>query len=160
MLASPEFRFGKAGTAKTSSSQPGISYDPLIWHETLLGRRVQRVAARLGLRLISWRLLRHIRYGPHQSHVLVAFLGYALWVTLKHLLLAKGSNLSPMQALAAAATLHTADIVLPIIDGREIRLRRVTTPTPQLQTLFAQRGITHPSRLSLDQECSADLAIT
>lgn len=93
-----------------------------------------------------------------KAHVLVAFLGYALWVTLKHLLQAKGSKLSPMQALAAAATLHSADIVLPTTDGREIRLRRVTTPTPELQTLFAQLGMTLPSRLSLDQECSADLA--
>ena len=89
----------------------------------------------------------------------VAFLGYAMWVTLKHLLQGKGSKLSPMQALAAAATLHSADIVLPTTNGREIRLRRVTTPTPQLQTLFAQLGMTLPSRLSLDQECSADLAI-
>ena len=94
-----------------------------------------------------------------KAHVLVAFLGYALWVTLTHLLQAKGSKLSPMQALAAAATLHSADIVLPTTDGRQIRLRRVTTPTPQLQTLFEQLGMTHPSRLSFDQECSADLAI-
>ena len=94
-----------------------------------------------------------------KAHVLVAFLGYALWVTLKHLLRAKGSSLSPMQALAAAATLHSADIVLPTTDGRQIRLRRVTTPTPELQTLFAQLGMTLPSRLSFDQECSADLAI-
>lgn len=94
-----------------------------------------------------------------KAHVLVAFLGYALWVTLKHLLQAKGSHLSPMQALAAAATLHSADIVLPTTDGREIRLRRVTTPTPQLQLLFDQLGMTLPSRLHFDQECSADSAI-
>ena len=94
-----------------------------------------------------------------KAHVLVAFLGYALWVTLKHLLQAKGSQLSPMQALAAAATLHSADIVLPTTDGREIRLRRVTTPTPQLQLLFDQLGMTLPSRLDFDQECSADPAI-
>jgi hypothetical protein len=30
-----------------------------IWHETLLGRRVQPVADRLGLPHITWRLLRH-----------------------------------------------------------------------------------------------------
>lgn len=93
-----------------------------------------------------------------KAHVLVAFLGYAMWVTLKHLLTAKGSPLSPMQALAAAATLHSADIVLPTTDGRQIRLRRLTAPTPQLQTLFAQLGMTLPTRLSLDQECSADPA--
>jgi len=93
-----------------------------------------------------------------KAHVLVAFLGYAMWVTLKHLLQGKGSKLSPMQALAAAATLHSADVVLPTTDGREIRLRRVTTPTTELQTLFNQLGMPLPSRLSFDQECSADLA--
>ena len=30
-----------------------------IWHETLLGRRIQPVADRLGLPHITWRLLRH-----------------------------------------------------------------------------------------------------
>ena len=94
-----------------------------------------------------------------KAHVLVAFLGYALWVTLKHLLHAKGAKLSPAQALAAAARLHSADIVLPTTDGREIRLRRVTTPTSDLQLLFAQLGMSLPDRLSFDQECSADFAI-
>ncbi|HEY1965456.1 MAG TPA: IS1634 family transposase [Acidobacteriaceae bacterium] len=94
-----------------------------------------------------------------KAHVMVAFLGYALWITLKHLLRGKCSKLSPMQALTAAATLHSADIVLPTTDGREIRLRRVTTPTPELQLLFQQLGITLPDRLNLDQECSADSAI-
>jgi transposase len=94
-----------------------------------------------------------------KAHVLVAFLGYAMWVTLKHLLKAKQSPLSPARALATAATLHSADIVLPTTDGRQIRLRRVTSPTAEQQTLFQQLGITIPERLSLDQECSADFAI-
>jgi hypothetical protein len=57
--------------------------------------------------------------------VRVAFLGYALWGTLKHLLKASASKLSPMQALALASNLHSADIVMPTTDGRQIRLRRV-----------------------------------
>ena len=91
-----------------------------------------------------------------KAHVLVAFLGYALWVTLKHLLKGSGSRLSPTQALAAASTLHSADIVLPTTDGRQIRLRRVTTPTREQQTLFEQLHIRVPDRLNHDQECSAD----
>lgn len=93
-----------------------------------------------------------------KAHVLVAFLGYAMWVTLKHLLKAKHMPLSPAQALAAAANLHSADIVLPTTDGREIRLRRITTPTAEQQTLFQQLAMTLPQRLNIDQECSADLA--
>ena len=106
----------------------------------------------------------HVRPIFHQkehrakAHVMVAFLGYALWVTLKHLLKGSGSKLSPMQALALASTLHSADIVLPTTAGRQIRLRRITTPTPEQQALFQQLHIHIPDRLNLDQECSADFA--
>ncbi len=91
-----------------------------------------------------------------KAHILVAFLGYALWVTLKHLLIAKGSAASPARALALLGTLVSADIVLPTTDGREIRLRRVTTPSAEQKRLLDQLGIVLPDRLSFDQECSAD----
>ena len=91
-----------------------------------------------------------------KAHILVAFLGYALWVTLKHLLIRKGSALSPAKALALLGTLVSADIVLPTTDGREIRLRRVTTPNAEQKQVLDQLEITIPDRLSFDQECSAD----
>lgn len=94
-----------------------------------------------------------------KAHVMVAFLGYALWVTLKHMLKGKRPELSPSRALALAATLQSTDIVLPTTDGREIRLRRVTTPTAEQRGLFDRLGIAVPERLSFDQECSADSAI-
>jgi transposase len=92
-----------------------------------------------------------------KAHVLVAFLGYALWVTLKHLLLRKRSDMSPARALALLSTLQSADIILPTTDGREIRLRRITTPSVEQQFLLDQLGMVVPERLSLDRECSADL---
>ena len=49
----------------------------------------------------------------------MAFLGYALWVTLKHLLMPKGSALSPRKALALLGTLASADIVLLTTAGRD-----------------------------------------
>ena len=93
-----------------------------------------------------------------KAHILVAFLGYALWVTFKHLLKRKNSDLSPARALALLSTLHSADIILPTTDGREIRLRRITTPNPEQQLLLDQLGITLPERLSFDSECSVDSA--
>src|SRR3989442_5273598 len=93
-----------------------------------------------------------------KAHILVAFLGYALWVTFKHLLKRKHSDLSPARALALLSTLHSADIILPTTDGRQIRLRRITTPNPDQQLLLDQLGITLPERLSFDSECSADSA--
>jgi hypothetical protein len=92
---------------------------------------------------LSIRPLFHQLESRVKAHVMVAFLGYALWVTLKHWLKrrpeivpapsASGVNnaqpLSPMKALALLGSLQSADIVLPTTDGREIRLRRITEPT-------------------------------
>jgi transposase len=94
-----------------------------------------------------------------KAHILVAFLGYALWVTLKHLLIRKGSTASPGKVLASLSTLVSADIVLPTTDGREIRLRRVTTPSDEQARLLDLLGISVPQRLSFDRECSVDPAI-
>ena len=94
-----------------------------------------------------------------KAHILVAFLGYALWVTLKHLLIRNRSHLSPAKALHLLSTLVSADIILPTTDGREIRLRRITTPSREQELLLNQLGIRLPERLSLDQECSADSAV-
>jgi transposase len=94
-----------------------------------------------------------------KAHVMVAFLGYALWVTLKHLLQRKQPQYSPARALAALATLHSADIVLPATDGREIRLRRITEPTEEQKRLLLQLDIKLPQQLQINQQCSADFAI-
>jgi len=91
-----------------------------------------------------------------KAHLLVAFLGYALWVTLKHLLHRRGTGLTPARALALLATLQSADIILPTTDGREIRLRRVTQPTPEQQVLLDQLDITIPTHLEWNAECSGD----
>jgi len=107
-----------------------------------------------------------------KAHVLVAFLGYALWVTLKHLLKRRAAivpkpsasgvdnaqPLSPMKALALLSTLQSADIVLPTTDGREIRLRRITEPTAEQKSLLHQLQLSLPDRLKNHHECSVDLA--
>jgi len=94
-----------------------------------------------------------------KAHVLVAFLGYALWVTLKHLLLAKQSEWSAAGALAELATLQSADIVLPTTDGREIRLRRITEPTAKQKHLLNQLRIELPDQLQSNWQCSADFEV-
>ena len=94
-----------------------------------------------------------------KAHILVAFLGYSLWVTLKHLLRRKNCNCSPAQALALLATIQSADIVLPTTDGREIRLRRVAALNPEQQRLVTELSISLPDRFNLNFECSVDSAI-
>ena len=92
----------------------------------------------------------HRKESRIKAHVLVAFLGYALWVTLKHLLKARGSDLSPARAVSLLSTIQSADIVLPTTDGREIRLRRVTRPEPEQKQLLNQLKIALPERLDFN----------
>jgi len=121
---------------------------------------------------LSIRPLFHQLESRVKAHVMVAFLGYALWVTLKHLLKRRAATvtkpspsgvenaepLSPMKALALLSTLQSADIVLPTTDGREIRLRRITEPTAEQKSLLHQLQLSLPDRLEKRPECSVDLA--
>src|SRR5216683_1128651 len=122
---------------------------------------------------LSIRPLFHQKEPRVKAHVLVAFLGYALWVTLKHLMkrrpaivpqpAASGVDsaqpFSPRKALALLSTLQSADIVLPTTDGREIRLRRITEPTAEQKSLLHQLSLSLPERLKSLSKCSADFAI-
>jgi hypothetical protein len=103
---------------------------------------------------------------------MVAFCGYALWVTLKHLLqrstalagkpsasgVEEVQPMTPMRAIALLSTLQSADIVLPTTDGRQIRLR-ITEPTAEQKLLLRQLGISLPEHLQFHRECSVDSAI-
>ncbi len=122
---------------------------------------------------LSVRPLYHQLEPRVKAHILVAFLGYALWVTLKHLLKRRPPVVSqpsvsgvdnaqpmmPMRAIALLSTLQSADIVLPTIDGREIMLRRITEPTAEQKSLLRQLGISLPEHLRFQCECSANSAI-
>jgi transposase len=122
---------------------------------------------------LSIRPLFHQKEPRIKAHVMVAFLGYALRVTLKHLLKRRSAvvprpslsgvdnaqPLSPMKVLALLSTLQSADIVLPTTDGREIRLRRITEPDAEQKSLLHQLCLSLPDRLQFQRDCSADSAI-
>jgi hypothetical protein len=122
---------------------------------------------------LSIRPLYHQLEPRVKAHVMVAFLGYALWVTLKHLLKRRppmvpketssgvdnAVPLSPMKAIALLSSLQSADIILPTTDGRELRLRRVTEPEPDQRSLLHQLCISLPERFELNRKCSVDSAI-
>ena len=142
--------------------------------EELWSRYMQLTEAEASFRALkselSIRPLFHQLESRVKAHVLVAFLGYALWVTLKHLLKRRrtivpqpsvsgvdnAQPLSAMKVLALLSTLHSADVVLPTTDGREIRLRRITEPSAEQKSLLQQLGLTLPERFELNQKCSAD----
>jgi transposase len=145
--------------------------------EELWSRYMQLTEAEASFRALkselSIRPLFHQKEPRVKAHVMVAFLGYALWVTLKHLLKRRaaiipqpsrsGVNhaqpLSAMKALALLSTLQSADIILPTTDGQEIRLRRITEPTAEQKSLLQQLGFSLPERFELNRRCSADSVI-
>jgi transposase len=117
---------------------------------------------------LSIRPLFHQLESRVKAHVMVAFLGYALWVTLKHLLKRcvpqttengnSGQPMSASKALSLLSSLHSADIVLPTTDGREIRLRRITEPSTEQKLLLQQLDLTLPAHFEFNRKCSADSA--
>src|ERR1700674_4439064 len=145
--------------------------------EELWSRYMQLTEAEASFRALqselSIRPLFHQLEPRVKAHVMVAFLGYALWVTLKHLLKRRaalipqpsrsGVNnaqpLSAMKALALLSTLQSADIILPTTDGQQIRLRRITEPTAEQKSLLQQLGLGLPERFELNRKCSADSVI-
>ncbi|MCX6632721.1 MAG: hypothetical protein NTW28_34400 [Candidatus Solibacter sp.] len=93
---------------------------------------------------LSIRLLFHQLEPRVKAHVMVAFLGYALWVPLKYLLkrrpplvpkeTSSGVDnevpLSPMKAIALLSTLQSADIILPTADA--VSFVSAVSPNPTL----------------------------
>ena len=96
-----------------------------------------------------------------KAHVLVAFLGYALLVTLKHLLKRANAEYSPAKVLQRLSELYSVDIVLPTIEGREIWLRRIGKLDEEQQKILHQLQLELPERLEplQIQKCSENSAI-
>jgi transposase len=81
-----------------------------------------------------------------EAHIFVAFLAYALQVTLTRRLHALASGLTARSALKKFAAVQMIDVHLPTTDGREIVLTRYTQPEPELQLLIDRLRLTLPAQ--------------
>jgi transposase len=88
-----------------------------------------------------------------KAHILVCFLGYALWKTLQQWQSRAGLGDSPRTILTELSRITAADIVLPLADGsaRELRLRCVVRPDRSQAILIDRLGLTLPERLRAPQ---------
>lgn len=88
-----------------------------------------------------------------KAHILVCFLGYALWKTLQQWQSRAGLGHSPRTILEEFSRIHAADIVLPLADAskRELRIRCVVRPDRAQAILLAHLGLTLPERLRSPQ---------
>jgi hypothetical protein len=92
----------------------------------------------------------HLRPIHHQlehrveAHILVAFLGYCLQVTLRRKLEQHAPGLTPRQALASLGAIKLVDVHFPTTDGRTLILPRFTEPEPQQRMILEKLGLTLP----------------
>lgn len=99
-----------------------------------------------------------------QAHIMVAFLGYALWVTIKHTLKRTLPGYSPARVLSILKRIHSGDILIDTVESdnctrRTIRLRKIFSPDTEQKNILSAMNISLPEKLSFDliSKCSADL---
>ena len=81
-----------------------------------------------------------------EAHIFVAFLAYALQITLTRRLHTLAPGLTARSALEKFAAVQMLDVHLPTTDGREIVLTRYTQPEPELQLLIDRLRLTLPAQ--------------
>jgi hypothetical protein len=71
------------------------------------------------------------------------------------------ANLRARKVLSAVSTIKSGDVILPLIDGRELRLRHVSRPDQAQAELLTRLGVHLPERVGTDllhkPICSPDL---
>jgi hypothetical protein len=95
----------------------------------------------LGLRPIYHHLENRV-----EAHILVAFLAYALSVTLRQRLQALAPGLTPRAVLEKLATIQMLDVCLPTTDGRWLIMPRYTQPEPDQALMLHQLNLSLPSQ--------------
>jgi len=93
----------------------------------------------LGLRPI------HHQIEPRvEAHILVAFLGYCLTVTLRMKLASAAPGLTPREVLKILGGIQMLDVAIPTTDGRELVLPRHTEPEPEQTMILEKLGLELP----------------
>jgi len=81
-----------------------------------------------------------------EAHILVAFLGYCLSVTLRAQLRRAAQGLTPREALASLSAIQMVDVEIPTTDGRMLILPRHTEPEAEQQILLDKLDLTLPAQ--------------
>jgi len=123
-----------------------LGEDPAVLWElylqlTQIEAAFKTLKSELGLRPIYHQLENRV-----EAHILVAFLAYALSVTLKQRLQALAPGLTPRAVLEKLATIQMLDVCLPTTDGRGLIMPRYTQPEPDQSLMLHQLNLSLPSQ--------------
>ena len=81
-----------------------------------------------------------------EAHIFVAFLAYALHVTLRRRLRDLAPGLTSRAVLHTLRAIQMVDVHLPTTDGREVVLSRYTEPEPDVTLLLRQLRLALPAQ--------------
>jgi len=76
-----------------------------------------------------------------ETHIFLCILAYHLLIAIEKTLLDKGMNTSWATVREVLGTHEIATVVLPTTDGRELHIRRCSTPEPQHRELYELLGV-------------------
>ncbi|MGN2390231.1 hypothetical protein [Pelomicrobium sp. G1] len=126
--------------------------DEELW-KTYLQLTEAEAAFRIHKSDLAIRPIWHQKAERIQAHILVCFLGYALWKTLQQWQPRAGLGDSPRTILTELSRITSADVVLPLADGsrRELKIRCVVHPDRSQALLIDRLGLTLPERLRAPQ---------
>jgi len=89
----------------------------------------------------------HQKKNRIEAHIFVAFIAYAMHVTLRRRLRDLAPGLTPRSALEKFGAIQMIDVHLPTTDGRKVIMPRYTQPEPELQILLQQLPMSLPNQL-------------
>ena len=81
-----------------------------------------------------------------EAHVMVAFLGYCLWVCLKQKLRRVASSITPTRALESLSGILMVEVWFTLRDGRHLCLPRITEPELEQRLLLHHLQWTLPDQ--------------
>ena len=112
------------------SEEPAVLWERYI-QLTQIEAAFKALKSELGLRPIHHQLEHRV-----EAHILVAFLGYCLLVTLKQRLQALAPGLTPKAVLESLGAIEMLDVCFPTTDGRWLEMPRYTQPEAEQQLLL------------------------
>jgi len=95
---------------------------------------------------LAIRPIHHQREDRIEAHIFVAFIAYAMHVTLRRWLHNLAPGLTPRSLLEKFSAVQMIDVHLPTTDGRTVIMSRYTQPEPELQVLLDQLKPQLPSQ--------------
>jgi len=116
-----------------------------LWHWYIHLTEVED-AFRTGKSDLGLRPVFHQREDRVQAHIMVCFLALVMWRSLEMWLAGKRLGNCARQVLKELETIHSMDVVLPVKDKADVRLRLVAKPDKLAADLLAHMQLKLPTR--------------